>query len=96
MNRSVGKYSIPDQLRDVLLEFTIGYLLEQPSDLIDFGVDFFTKLRENRSTTIIKVNSAEGGSPEESVVSGDEEGKFLKFNKHKHPCFFFEEIFKQA
>ncbi|KAF4524294.1 hypothetical protein B566_EDAN005350 [Ephemera danica] len=75
MNRSVGKYSIPDQLRDVLLEFTISYLLEQPSDLIDFGVDFFTKLRENRSTTIIKVNSADGGSPEESVVSGDEEAE---------------------
>lgn len=82
MNRSVGKYSIPDQLRDVLLEFTISYLLEQPSDLIDFGVDFFSKLRENRCTTLIKVNSE--GSPEESVVSGDEEGEQISLTIRPH------------
>ncbi|XP_065347486.1 cAMP-dependent protein kinase type II regulatory subunit [Cloeon dipterum] len=70
MNRgSMDKFSIPNQLREVLLDFTINYLLEQPPDLLQFGVDFFTKLRDSR--TQIKID----GSPEESLVSGDEEAE---------------------
>lgn len=39
---------MPEDLREILLEFTISYLLEQPGDIIDYAVDFFTKLRQNR------------------------------------------------
>ncbi|XP_011630408.1 cAMP-dependent protein kinase type II regulatory subunit [Pogonomyrmex barbatus] len=51
--RNAGKITVPDDLRDVLLEFTISYLLEQPGDIIDYAVDFFTRLRDARRTQLI-------------------------------------------
>ena len=68
------KIQVPDGLRDVLLEFSIAYLLEQPGDVIDYAVEFFTKLQENRKTTMITI---EPMSPDESILS-HEEGIYLK------------------
>lgn len=66
MNRSqLGKVSVPDELRDILLEFTISYLLEQPSDVIEYGVEFFTKLKLNRRTT-----PEEPTTPEDDIDDG--------------------------
>uniref|UniRef100_A0A182PZY9 RIIa domain-containing protein n=1 Tax=Anopheles farauti TaxID=69004 RepID=A0A182PZY9_9DIPT len=64
------RIQVPDGLRDVLLEFSIAYLLEQPGDVIDYAVTFFTKLQEDRKTTMI--TSAEPTSPDESIMSHDE------------------------
>lgn len=50
--RSSSRISVPEDLREILLEFTISYLLEQPGDIIDYAVDFFTKLRQNRLNTL--------------------------------------------
>lgn len=69
---SVGKYVVPDELRDILLEFTVSYLLEQPSDLMDYAVDFFTKLRDKRQTGIVRLGSGLA-SPTESVDSAEED-----------------------
>lgn len=65
------RVQVPDELREVLLEFTINYLLEQPGDIINYAVDYFTRLRDARTTTLDGTVS----SPDESVVS-HEEGKF--------------------
>uniref|UniRef100_A0A182N202 RIIa domain-containing protein n=1 Tax=Anopheles dirus TaxID=7168 RepID=A0A182N202_9DIPT len=65
------RIQVPDGLRDVLLEFSIAYLLEQPGDVIDYAVTFFTKLQEDRKTTMI--TSAEPTSPDESIMSHDED-----------------------
>lgn len=43
------RIQVPDVLRDVLLEFSIAYLLEQPGDVIDYAVEYFTKLQQNRN-----------------------------------------------
>jgi len=68
---SKQKVKVPDSLRDVLLEFSIAYLLEQPGDVIDFAVDFFTKLQTNRAQTgIIGINKPT--TPDESIISQDE------------------------
>jgi len=48
MSRQSAKISVPDNLRDILLEFTVNYLLEQPGDVVDYAVEYFTKLRDNR------------------------------------------------
>lgn len=53
MSCNAGKITVPDDLRDVLLEFTISYLLEQPGDVIDYAVDFFTRLRDTRQAQLI-------------------------------------------
>uniref|UniRef100_A0A182WM03 RIIa domain-containing protein n=1 Tax=Anopheles minimus TaxID=112268 RepID=A0A182WM03_9DIPT len=68
------RIQVPDGLRDVLLEFSIAYLLEQPGDVIDYAVTFFTKLQEDRKTTMI--TSAEPTSPDESIMSHDEAHKY--------------------
>ncbi|CAD1474187.1 unnamed protein product, partial [Heterotrigona itama] len=66
--RNAGKITVPDELRDVLLEFTIGYLLEQPVDIIDYAVGFFTQLRESRQTQLIQAPAQTASStPDESV-----------------------------
>lgn len=66
-----GRIQVPDDLREILLEFTISYLLEQPGDVINYAVEFFTRLQNNRTTTIVRGPSA--GTPDESIIS-DEEG----------------------
>ncbi|KAL9916033.1 cAMP-dependent protein kinase type II regulatory subunit isoform X1 [Glossina fuscipes] len=42
------RIQVPDELREVLLEFSISFLLEQPADVVDFAVDYFTKLQADR------------------------------------------------
>jgi len=70
--RNVGKITVPDDLRDVLLEFTISYLLEQPGDIIDYAVDFFTRLRDARRTQLIQTDGQTCTStPDESVDEGE-------------------------
>lgn len=64
------RIQVPDSLRDVLLEFSIAYLLEQPGDVIDYAVEFFTKLQENRKSAIAQDDVPP--SPDESVMSLDE------------------------
>ena len=38
----------PPQLRELLLEFTLNVLLHQPTDLLDFAIEYFNKLKEKR------------------------------------------------
>lgn len=67
------RIQVPDSLRDILLEFSISYLLEQPGDVVDYAVEFFTKLQDSRRSVVI--GSDEPPSPDESVLSTDE-GEF--------------------
>lgn len=73
MSRQSGKITVPDDLRDLLLEFTISYLLEQPGDILDYAVEFFTKLRENRQTTLSKLGHSESADDSLSM----EDGKYI-------------------
>jgi len=74
--RNAGKITVPDDLRDVLLEFTISYLLEQPGDIIDYAVDFFTRLRDTRQTQLIHDEQI-CISPENDSVE-EEEGELAR------------------
>lgn len=79
MSNQKQRIQVPDSLRDVLLEFSIAYLLEQPGDVIDFAVEFFTKLQENRRSTIVPssgtLNAQELQSPDEDSVLSQEDGE---------------------
>ncbi|KAL0106116.1 hypothetical protein PUN28_016089 [Cardiocondyla obscurior] len=80
--RSAGKITVPDDLRDVLLEFTISYLLEQPGDIIDYAVDFFTRLRDARRTQLIQADGQTCSStPDESVDEEPPVGRFASRRK---------------
>lgn len=67
-NQQKQRIQVPDGLRDILLEFSIAYLLEQPGDVVDYAVEFFTRLQENRKETMVSKDN----SPDESVMSQDE------------------------
>ena len=80
--RNAGKITVPDDLRDVLLEFTISYLLEQPGDIIDYAVDFFTRLRDARRTQLIQPDGQTCSStPDESVDEEPPVGRFASRRK---------------
>ena len=51
--------NITEGLREILLKFTITCLLEQPEDLVDFAVDFFTKMKNSRVTSIESAKPAD-------------------------------------
>ncbi|CRK97544.1 CLUMA_CG010931, isoform A [Clunio marinus] len=84
---SKQKVKVPDSLRDVLLEFSIAYLLEQPGDVIDFAVDFFTKLQTNRAQTGIGIGVTKPTTPDESIISQDEEPVVNRFAGRRKSVF---------
>lgn len=72
------RIQVPDSLRDVLLEFSIAYLSEQPKDVVDYAVEFFTKLQEKRNHSNNMV-SVEINSPDEESILSQEDGEFTVF-----------------
>lgn len=44
-------YPVPDGLKDLLHSFTLEVLKQQPEDLVDFAVQYFNDLQENRTGT---------------------------------------------
>ncbi|KAH8269468.1 hypothetical protein KR018_003863 [Drosophila ironensis] len=45
---SSRKIQVPDELKEVLLQFSISFLVEQPPDVVDYAVEYFTKLQAER------------------------------------------------
>lgn len=79
-NEQRPRIQVPDALREVLLEFSIAYLLEQPGDVVDFAVEYFTKLQENRRQVGF-IRDTDRGSVDDSVISQEEDdGKFSLFH----------------
>lgn len=69
--RNSNRITVPDDLREILLEFTISYLLQQPGDIIDYALEFFTRLRENRQNQLIQSGQTCTSTPDESVDEGN-------------------------
>lgn len=98
--RNASKIIVPDELRDVLLEFTISYLLEQPVDIIDYAIAFFTQLRESRQTQLIQDPAQTTTStPDESVDEGkpvnfirDATSHRVKYSSRSQVIYLFSEI----
>ncbi|KAG5899520.1 hypothetical protein JTB14_008209 [Gonioctena quinquepunctata] len=81
---------VPDELREILLEFTISYLLEQPGDVVSYAAEYFTQLRQARTTSILydETRSAEEPlSPDESTISREEEPPVGRFSGRRKSVF---------
>lgn len=61
---------IPDNVGDVLAEFTIACMLEKPENVIDYAVDYFTKYQADRN---VSVSQAELQLLHEELLSDDDE-----------------------
>jgi len=68
---SSRRIQVPDELKEVLLQFSIAYLVEQPSDLIDFAAEYFNKLQAHRPTTA----TSDIADDQQSINSQDGDGK---------------------
>lgn len=66
------RIQVPDELKEVLLQFSIAYLVEQPPDLIDFAAEYFNKLQANRPEISSTDNLADD---QQSINSLDGDGK---------------------
>lgn len=62
-----SQYRIPDELQEILLDFTVNYLLEQPGDIARFGVEYFVKLTAARNN-----KNEDDHSDDESMLSDEE------------------------
>ncbi|XP_022920764.1 cAMP-dependent protein kinase type II regulatory subunit [Onthophagus taurus] len=93
MNRNQGqRILVPDDLREVLLEFTISYLLEQPGDVVSYAADYFQRLRESRTTAIVfgegsEITGATPSSADESTLSREEEPPITRFSTRRKSVF---------
>ncbi|CAH0551066.1 unnamed protein product [Brassicogethes aeneus] len=88
-NQSGNRLQVPNDLREVLLEFTISYLLEQPGDVVAYAADYFQRLRETRTTSLIYGGSGTQDlmSPDESTISGEEEPPIERFTSRRKSVF---------
>ena len=61
-------YKIPDELQEVLLDFTVNFLIEQPNDIAAFGISYFTKLAASKR----EEHNVDNASDDESMLSDEE------------------------
>ncbi|KAH8301602.1 cAMP-dependent protein kinase type II regulatory subunit isoform X1 [Drosophila kikkawai] len=47
-SESSRRIQVPEKLKEVLLQFSIAFLVEQPPDVIDYAVEYFSKLQAER------------------------------------------------
>ncbi|KAK7575638.1 hypothetical protein V9T40_011924 [Parthenolecanium corni] len=80
---SVNRINVPNELREILLDFTVNYLLEQPpEDVVTYACEFFNRLKESRNLADIRSPSV----GEESVIS-DDEAPPNRFNSRRKSVF---------
>ncbi|XP_076369997.1 cAMP-dependent protein kinase type II regulatory subunit-like isoform X2 [Tachypleus tridentatus] len=48
MMSETNRISVPPELTNILLEFTVNVLIERPSDIVNYAVNYFTKLHTER------------------------------------------------
>lgn len=69
---SSRRIQVPDELKEVLLQFSIAFLVEQPPDVIDYAVEYFTKLQADRPSVL---NTDQSTDDQVSVNSQDADGE---------------------
>lgn len=68
---NVPKLNVPDELREMLLDFTIGYLLEQPGDIVDYAIEFFDKLKKSKLSSIKQQSTGDFSDEDDASDIGE-------------------------
>lgn len=63
-------YSVPAGLQELLIEFTVSVLVEQPADLTSYAAEYFGRLLEERSVVQPVPTRSDD---EESMATDDDE-----------------------
>lgn len=73
-------FAVPAELQEVLLDFTVHYLVTQPPDLVDFALEYFSNLQQKREVV-------RSHSEDEEMESQEEEEEEESFEE---PVYRFE------
>lgn len=80
MNRP--RLEVPRELTSLLLDFTVNVLLEKPADLVDYAVNYFTKLRDEGRANNREQSSAPVPCEEDNLSEEDDEPPPVRSKKH--------------
>lgn len=72
-SESSRRIQVPEKLKEVLLQFSIAFLVEQPPDVIDYAVEYFSKLQAERPSVGFSDQSTDD---QQSVNSQEADGKW--------------------
>ena len=64
-------YVVPAGLQELLIEFTVSVLVEQPSDLTSYAAEYFARLQADRKVVPSVIQTRSDG--EESMATDDED-----------------------
>ncbi|XP_041448058.1 cAMP-dependent protein kinase type II regulatory subunit isoform X1 [Drosophila obscura] len=81
---SSRRIQVPEELKEVLLQFSIAYLVEQPPDVIDYAADYFNKLQANRPAP---ANQDHSQDDQQSINSQDGEEPPVMQNSRRKSVF---------
>ena len=71
MSAGQENYSIPPELQETLLDFTVHYLVERPSDIIDFAIDYFGGLQSKRNNADVRNSEDEDMESDDDIDFGE-------------------------
>ena len=66
-----NNYNIPAELQETLLDFTVHYLVEKPPDIVDFAMEYFSRLQAKRTNSQPQHSEDEDMESEEDVDFGE-------------------------
>lgn len=69
-----GGYEVPQGLQELLIEFTVSVLVEQPSDLFAYAADYFRRLHEERASAP-QVSQIDDSATDDDDTESPMEGK---------------------
>lgn len=71
-NASSAGYVVPAGLQELLIEFTVSVLVEQPSDLTSYAAEYFARLQDDRGN-LVQGSQHRRSDDEESMVTDDDD-----------------------
>uniref|UniRef100_T1L305 RIIa domain-containing protein n=1 Tax=Tetranychus urticae TaxID=32264 RepID=T1L305_TETUR len=52
MNRNSSRLEVPQELTNLLLDFTVSVLINKPGDVVDYAASYFNRLKDERKAPI--------------------------------------------
>ncbi|XP_013794506.1 cAMP-dependent protein kinase type II regulatory subunit-like isoform X1 [Limulus polyphemus] len=81
-----NRISVPPELTNILLEFTVNVLVERPVDIVNYAVNYFTKLRTERQqngTKNVEFENDAGASEDDDILDEEPPRPPNRFTRRK-------------
>lgn len=68
----MSQFETPPELNNLLIDFTVSVLVNQPSDVLEYAASYFDRLLEERRLALLGNNHHDGSGGDDDEESGDE------------------------